>query len=220
MELLHALLSETKLSEMTGYLPSFVQTDKKMNPYFEYLQKNGKLIGHQDGYDVVYAKGNSNSEHYYGLKDEKGDIITILLLVNHTPIDNKSTKEFKFIHTKESRRGESMSKRLLFFVKHHEGSSLIDYGMQSDMGVNFLKSLAKTQRYNIFWYNVKTKEKQPYNYTTDEKGKPPFRSTVTQTNWRILIEKDESPIMERFYLPPTFPGAPESLRYRHYHSLF
>lgn len=210
---------EKKLSEMTGFLSSS-KSDNEMSPYFEYVKEKGIHFGIQDGYDIVYAVGNNKNDHFYGLKNENNDVITVTLLVDHPSIDGKKTKEFRFIHTLTDSRKDNMGKRLVFFIKNQENLSLIDYGYQSKLGIDFLKSMGDTGKYTMFWYNIKTNEKQPYDHKIDNKDNAPFRAPIS-TDWRILIEGDESySRMERYYLPSMFPGAPNDLRYKHYHSLF
>lgn len=216
----HKHSTESVVTEMTGFLGKGVQTDDKMQSAFDYLRDHGKECGRQDGKPVICSTEGSNI--LYGILDDD-TLTTIASFRKHPNVDNKKTLEFMFIHTLTPFRNKHMSKRLLWFVKDQEQSSILDYGMQSQEGTNFIKSLGKTQRYDMFWYNTKTGEKKPYEHTKDEVGKGPYRSMGTRTPWRILIEGANTPAFPRFgeqitlgenvlYLYDMFPAAEQLTR--------
>lgn len=89
----------------------------------------------------------------------------------------------------------------MWFLKDQEGLTFIDNGMQSEDGINFIKSLAKSERFKIFWFNIKSKERVEYDAEKDNKYNKPYRDLAYKTDWRILIEGNEEPTFPRYRIP-------------------
>ena len=156
----------------------------------KFLQKNGKYIGDQDGRRIFYV---FDDLHVYGIEHEReGELSSIATFVD-TQVDDKPALEFRYGYTiPESRRGNQMF-RILWFIKDNQGKPIIDYGSQSNDAQKMLQNIAQTGRFEINWYNIKTRERKLYEPSIDHPKHAPFRSDETMTDWRILIEKSERP---------------------------
>lgn len=94
--------------------------------------------------------------------------------------------------------------RILAEAKEHLNLPIIDYGAQSIKDKRFAQALSLKGRFNIFWYNIETGEKQEYNPATDSQYRGPIR-----TPWRMMIESATTPSFPRYTLSEGFPfGIP------------
>ncbi len=180
-----------ELFEMTVNTKS-VQTDDKVKPYFDYLYAHGKHVGDQDGLEI-WMYPISPSEKIFGVKQD--DVLTTISLYN-----TKNNKVWiqHVIHTLTSYRDKQHIFKLLWFIKSQEGKQILSYGAQTADGIKFVKSLAKTGRFEVSWYNIRSNEKVPYDYEVDVPNNKPHRQDMLMTDWRILIEGDERPSFERY----------------------
>lgn len=179
-----------ELHEMTLTTP-FAQPDTKVKPYFDYLEQHGTIVGEQDGLDISCVK--SGDIVIYGILQDN----VITSLATFTPqTDNLWIQHI--VHTLVPYRDKQHIFKLLWFIKSQEGKQLLSYGTHTMDGIKFVKSLAKTGRFALSWYNTKTNEKVPYDQAIDGPENTPYRSNITMTDWRVLIESDEYPSFPRF----------------------
>jgi hypothetical protein len=169
------------------------QTDERVKSYFDFLDKEGVLVGEQDGLDIICVKDTAINVVIYGIK--QNNIITSIAVF--TPQSDDLWIQ-KIIHTLTTYRDKQYIFKLLWFIKSQEGKKLLSYGTHTSDGIKFVQSLAKTNRFDLYWYNTKTGDKIPYQYEIDGPLNTPYRSNVMMTDWRVLIEKDEHPSFPRF----------------------
>ncbi|MGI0075918.1 MAG: hypothetical protein ACREAU_00750 [Nitrosopumilaceae archaeon] len=150
---------------------------------FEFLEKEGKHVGDLDGYQIYSA--SYKNEIFYGIKQDN-EIISAINF-RHASIDGKPVLEIGTAYTKEAYRQNDLPKRILFFINQQDNLSIIDYGAVSSDGVKFWKSLGRTSRFEMSWYNIKTGDKEPYDYRTDTYEPSKYRDHK-MTDWRILLE--------------------------------
>lgn len=175
------------LFEMTLH-NSYAQTDTDIKPYFDYLQEHGSHVGDQDGLEVWASY--SKDTIIFGIK-LNNITTTVVTFSPKTDI----LWELQIVHSLTQYRGYKHSHKILWFVKSQEGKQIIDYGCQTDDGMRLVKSLALSQRFEISWINVKTGEKHPY---TNNINNTPYMSKLKKTDWRILIEGDDTPSFDRY----------------------
>lgn len=177
---------------MSGVVP---QTDQKMQPYFDKINEYGEIVGHQGNKNIL--KFEYQGTVYYGISTpNSNDCISI---ASFTSTNNPNIWQLGFVHTLSKFKGKGDIFRLLWFIKDQEGKSFIDYGVQTDDGIRFVKALAKTKRFSIKWINTETNKKQPYDPNTDSIDNPPFRSRRDITPWKIFVEcSGYSPAFPRF----------------------
>lgn len=171
---------------------SKIQTDVQTQPYFEYLTKNGKHVGDQDGLEV-WAADIENNMMLYGIKANDGNIAAICTF----NVSGTNTWILYVVHALTQYRGGFYPHKLLWFIKSQEGKKILDYGVDTQDGINFTKSLARSKRFGIYWYNTETGEKVKYDAQTDSTENTPYRSHE-MTDWRILIENDKYPALDRY----------------------
>lgn len=166
------------------------QTDDRLKPTFDYLDKHGTHVGDQDGYSIYSAKYNATI--LYGVRIKDGTLVTVL--VGNSIGD---TFHLQVIHTLQQHRNLNHAIRLLWFVKNQESKQIIDYGAQTADGIRFVQALARSGRFTVVWYNLQTKEKIKYSPEEDGIDNAPYRG-MQQTPWRILIEGEQTPTFERY----------------------
>jgi len=177
----------------------FKQTDEKLSPTFDFLKSNGEIVGHQDQLAII--KATCFDDILYGILNQHNELTTIASFREKDP----RALELHVIHTLSEFRGRGDAARILWFLKSQEGKAIIDHGVQSLSGMRFIMSLAASKRFEINWFNEKTKEKISYDPNKDGPNNEPFRSLTKITNWKILIEGDDKPSLPRFYYPDPFP---------------
>lgn len=110
----------------------------------------------------------------------------------------KDYLEIENVFTEEPYRGKNLAKKLLFFLRNVEKKSFVMGDKQSKLGQDFIKSISKTSRFPMFWLNIKTNEKHPYNHDADYFTLKPYRSLEKPTDWVVIIEGTEKDWMSRF----------------------
>jgi hypothetical protein len=147
----------------------------------DWLDANGtewaKAMG---GRSIIHGK--YEDQDIFGLKSDNA-IIAIGVFV-----DQGDFYELRLITNTTNKGGNFYPiLSLLFSVKEYIGKPIIDYGSQSKLGQRFVQAVAKHGHFDLYWYNIRTGEKNKYDPTTDRQGVKPYRDT-TQTEWRLLIE--------------------------------
>lgn len=182
---------------------TYGQFDKNTGNNILQLINNGSHVGDVDGRPIIRTEVNGIL--LYGIKDQDNPAAVCSFL----PI-SQTVWEWQVAFTSVEHRRQGMIARILWFVKDQEKKSILDYGAHSQDAVEMLKSLAKTNRFNMFWFNTETKEKVQYDPQQDNNTR--FTSLVKRTPWRILIENNENPTFPRFDKSTTFPwGNPHVL---------
>lgn len=117
-------------------------------------------------------------------------------------IQGESYEDINLVQVLPNFRNQNLAKKLIFFLKTHLKKSLLLGDRQSELGRTFARSLAKTQRFNMFWINAKTGEKHLYNVQKDlEKDQMtlhPYINWGDITDWQIMIEALQETKQERF----------------------
>lgn len=159
-----------------------------INNIFKELD-DSEHIGDIDGLRIMSKKFDQTI--CIGL--EKNNIILSFITYSNSDIDDK-IMTLGVAYTKPEFRNKNHIKQILWFLKNVEGLSFIDSGVNTKDGIMFFKSLAKSERFDLFWYNIQTKEKIKYDSNIDNKNNKPYRDISKKTDWRILIESDNYPL--------------------------
>lgn len=148
------------------------------------IRKNSSHIGDIDGLSVY--KWKYQNDNYILSLYKENEFLSLLNL--------KSSENFHILfiaYTVPKYRNQNHSKRLLYFLKNKLSIPIIDYGALTIDGINFYKSLNKDPRFDIKWFNNKTKEKRKFEISDEY-----ISNSVT--NWRVIIEKDLETILPLF----------------------
>jgi hypothetical protein len=164
------------LHEMTF---SAGQQDFAYEPDFSQAQKIGEL----NGYDILH-----NDLGYCLSKD--GKVYTWILIQG---------EEIQAVRTIPEARKQHLAENLLFWLKSYLNKSLVFGRVMSNDAIAWIKMLANSGRFNMFWLNIKTKERQPYNSAEDRPNLKPFRSLATATDWRVFIEAYDGDFFHKTY---------------------
>jgi hypothetical protein len=111
-------------------------------------------------------------------------------------------KEIQNVFTEKDFRGQNFCKNIIFFLRNVEKKMLMLGNVQSRLGQELNKSLAKTGRFPMFWLNTLTGEKHPYDYKNDFYDSKPYRSVGEPTGWQLIIEVSKIDFLPRF-IPKT-----------------
>ena len=139
-------------------------------------------IGVHDGYveRKAVVKVVQNDALTLGIKNDD----SVTAFVNGTIDGNVYTLNVMYTAPKYRNLGDIA--RLLYFIKHHLEMQILGYGVQSPDGIKFFDALHASNRFKMYWLNVQTGEKVPYENADDR------RNTVEKTAWRVLLEADTS----------------------------
>jgi hypothetical protein len=147
--------------------------------------------------------------NYYAITVNNNPVAYLQL--NTKEINNQIFDELNIIYTTPEFRGQNLMKKLVFFLKNSLQKSIMFGREQSKAGQGFIRSLSNSGRFPMYWLNVKTGEKQPYNSTEDHFSLKPYRSVSEYTDWRIIIETVSNPLPQ--FIPEDFHGTEWYLRY-------
>jgi hypothetical protein len=165
--------------------------------------------------DFTQAQHIGDIEHHKILHTQINNIDYYAITVDNQPatytqtqqktIQGKSYEEINLIQTLPEYRNQNLAKKLIFFLKTSLKKSFLLGDKQSRLGQAFAQSLAKTQKFPMYWLNTQTGEKHPYDPTTDHFTKAPYRHVYDVTDWQIMIEalRPESTTFPQ-YIPPDF----------------
>lgn len=96
--------------------------------------------------------------------------------------------ELGLTYTDPAYRGKRLATSLFKELKKRVNGPFIEYdGQQSDDGIKFLDSLKKSGE-NMYWLELFTKEKLPYEIGVHKIGNTHVRHSMIKTNWRLVIE--------------------------------
>lgn len=168
---------KTGKNGMAGFDPTFILD----------LLKKGKVIGHLDQKDIVFVKDGKSLIYAIKTGTMEDDEISSFLICHDQKILNQEYLISDVAYTVEKYRNQKDAKRIYFFLKHQESKKILDAGYQSDDGIRFIDSLAKS-RFEVYWLNINTGEKEKYEPGTDDSK---YRNILKPTTWRVLIEGDE-----------------------------
>jgi hypothetical protein len=85
-------------------------------------------------------------------------------------------------------RRQHLAENLLFWVKSYLKKSILFGDTMSDDAISWLKGLTATGRFKIYWLNIETGERHPYNGAMDGRLYEPYRSQLSPTAWRVFLE--------------------------------
>jgi hypothetical protein len=140
-------------------------------------------VGGGENKILHYEYGGTN---VYGITVD--DKVVGYLQTMFKEILGKPYEEIKQIYVEPQFRGRNLMLKLLFFVKSYLKKSFVGGEVQSQDGQGFIRSLARTKRFPMFWFNTETGERHPYDPVADYKIIQPYRGALEPTVWRVLIE--------------------------------
>lgn len=85
-------------------------------------------------------------------------------------------------------RRQHLAENFLFWIKSYLKKSIVFGDAMSDDAILWLKGLSNSGRFKIFWLNIKTGVRHPYNSEKDSRAIQPYRSQLEPTDWRIFVE--------------------------------
>jgi GNAT superfamily N-acetyltransferase len=141
-------------------------------------------IGDYENYKILHYKYQISD--VYGIAETNSD--KPIGYLQTIPSEIPDVEKINQIFVEPQFRNQNIMKKLFFFLKSWLKKSFIMGEIQSKDSQNFIKSLANTLRFPMFWINVKTKEKHEYDPSKDNFNLQPYRSMLEPTDWRILIE--------------------------------
>lgn len=144
------------------------QAEQFANRYKDHWYKNGKHIADIENYKVL------QDGIYYSLWDETN-------LVAVCSLSNESNEVDDVYVNPEYRSKKIFSMMLWFFKTRLNRSPLMLGQVHSKMMQEVIKGLS---RFNKYWYNIKTNEKEPFPVDTLDN----FYSYLQPTSWRLMLE--------------------------------
>jgi hypothetical protein len=153
---------------------------------------NAKHIGDLGYRKILYKQ--INGLDFYAITEENPNKLpdhnnpVCWLQVQNQNVLGKDYLQLRNIFTEKEFRGKNYGKNLLFFLRNVEEKSFIFGDTQSELGQLFVRSVAKSGRFPMFWINVKTGEKHEYDFEKDNKNIKPYRSSLEPTDWQIISE--------------------------------
>lgn len=145
---------------------------------------NAAHIGDTENHKILHLQ--QNNANFYGItvNDQAvGYLMTAIKDVASNPIE-----EIVQVYVEPQFRGQNLITKLIFFLKSWLKKPFLVGNIQSRDGQAIIQAMARTQRFPMFWVNVKTGEKSPYNPDEDHFSLQPYRSLLEPTDWQILIE--------------------------------
>ena len=155
---------------------------------------NATHIGDIEHNKILYKKINNKDYYIITINDKP----TCFAQVEPIEINGINYSYLRNIFTKEQYRKQKLAKKLLFFLRNIEKKSIILGDKQSKLGQEFNKSVAISGRFPLFWLNIKTEEKHPYEPEKDNFTLKPYRSLQEPTDWVMMIEGTQKNWMSRF----------------------
>lgn len=151
---------------------------------------DAKYIGDIERSRVLYKKING-LDFYAITEDDQPDSNKPIswVQVQNKNIAGKDYLEIKNIFTEQKFRGQNYAKKILFFLRNVEKKSFVFGDIQSELGQALVKSVAKSNRFPMFWLNAKTGEKHDYHFEKDYPDTKPYRSFEKPTDWQIIAEE-------------------------------
>ena len=143
-----------------------------------------EYIGDIEQNKILYKK--INGLDFYAISENESPISFIQVQTRN--ILGKDYLEIRNIFTKEEYRGQNYAKKLLFFLKNVEKKSFVFGDIQSKLGQLLVRSVSKSNRFPMFWLNIKTGDKQEYEPEKDNPNLKPYRSFFQQTDWVVIAE--------------------------------
>lgn len=141
-------------------------------------------IGDTENHKILHYEHQGTNVYGIAVDDKPmGYLQTMSKIISNEPVE-----EILKIYVESQFRGQNLMKKLIFFLKSWLNKSFLMGRVQSQDGQKLIQSLAKTQRFPIFWLNIKTGEKHPYEFGKDHANAQPYRSFEKPTDWQILIE--------------------------------
>jgi hypothetical protein len=168
-----------RLGQLVEMTIRFGRVDQNVSDSLLDKLKQGKEIGKVDGYSIVQV---ALDQGFIGLGLVKGAPIAGVIYKEADPI------ELYLVYSSE--QGQGHASRLLWFLKDSLKKQVIDYGAMSDDGLKFMAALAKTKRFKLSWYNLKTHKQEPFD---QEQEKMAYDK---KTDWRVLIESAEASLLD------------------------
>lgn len=165
----------------------------RLDATIQYVQDHGVHTGDQDSKEIYVAE--LNGDLIYGIMND--DKITSFFSMSKEK-DAEGYTLSKVSYTVPAYRGKQDLRRLWWFCKNDEKLKFISSGIQSDSGQELAKSLDRCGRFEMYWYNIDTKEKVKYDGAADVF--PSKYRTQMGTKWRIVTEAFETQVFESRYM--------------------
>ena len=165
-----------ELTEMTMRGPDYNSLANKLAASNEVNWKNGKHIADIEQYKVLARESEQlpGATHYSLWDNEK--LVAFASIVSGNEVDGV------WVHPEY--RGQRLLSKLLWFFKTRLNISPLMLGdIHSTMMQEVVKGLS---RFNKYWYNIKTNEKEQFSLDTLDN----FYSYSKPTAWRLMLEND------------------------------
>jgi hypothetical protein len=148
---------------------------------------DSKRVGEFNGFEI-----SQNNNFFFILKDKK--------LAGWVKISTSPHGEvIEAIRILPEFRRQHLAENFLFWLKSYLKKNIIFGDTMSDDAILWLKWLASTGRFSIFWLNIRTGEKHFYDGDKDNKTLKPYRHQLEPTDWRVLFEAYRGDFFQRKY---------------------
>jgi hypothetical protein len=165
-----------KIKEMTMRGPNYDKLATKLANEYSSIWKTGKYIADIEQFKVLTSDSlQVPGATTYTLWDEN-KLVAFASLVNENEVDG--------VWVDSEYRGQKILSKLLWFFKTRLNKSPLILG---DIHSTDMQEVVKgLSRFEKKWFNIKTKEVEPFNAETLDK----YYSFLKPTNWRLMLEND------------------------------
>ena len=146
------------------------QAEQFANSHKEHWLKHGKYIADIENYKVL------QDGIYYSLWDNDALVACCSLSNSNNEVDD--------VYVSPEYRGKKIFSMMLWFFKTRLNRSPLMIGpVHSKTMQEVVRGLS---RFNKYWYNISTNEKEPFSLDTLND----FYSYLQPTKWRLVLEND------------------------------
>jgi len=161
---------DKELSEMSMRGPKVDNLAKQFGEYnIETWKSNSQHIGDIEDYKL------KEYQNYYTLWDN--DTLVAYVMLTTAP-ENLVDR----IWVKEEYRGQKLFSKMLWFFKTRLGRDHLMLGKLHSLSMQ--EVVKGMSRFKKSWYNINTKEVEPFDLSTLDK----YYDNYAPTNWRLILE--------------------------------
>ena len=165
-----------KIKEMTMRGPNYDKLATKLANEYSSIWKTGKYIADIEQFKVLMSDSlQVPGATTYTLWNEN-KLVAFASVINENEVDG--------VWVDSEYRGQKILSKLLWFFKTRLNKSPLILG---DIHSTDMQEVVKgLSRFEKKWFNIKTKEVEPFNVETVDK----YYSFLKPTNWRLMLEND------------------------------
>jgi hypothetical protein len=165
-----------KIKEMTMRGPNYDKLATKLANEYSSIWKTGKYIADIEQFKVLMSDSlQVPGATTYTLWNEN-KLVAFASVINENEVDG--------VWVDSEYRGQKILSKLLWFFKTRLNKSPLILG---DIHSTDMQEVVKgLSRFEKKWFNIKTKEVEPFNVETLDK----YYSFLKPTNWRLMLEND------------------------------